>query len=491
MVFTASVIAPDGIFYVNIAKMINAGSLQKISEFGFFSLYPFLIVIAQKIFHNWEIAGRMVSAVLGSLAVIPLFLITKKLINMKIALIAGIFYIISPRLVEYSTNVLRESSYWFFSITALWLALKGLSSRKLIFVVLASLFTGLAMFTRMEGVSIFLIILLWIFWYYHEGDFGLKRLIIFLLVFIVSMPIIFSSPLLFFKNRLGSWEIGHVGTKLPFLIMNSTEHTLEVKPDILDRTTVQFRSFLDISKRHKYITFISEIIYKFIKSFNVVFFILLLFGVFRRRSIPYSRREIPILIWFTILFLSSFFYVAKTNYFGTRHGLLMGIPALVWAGIGFYELRDIFYNWVMKRKSLLNYSKYMTIFLLMVVFIVILPKTLSCSGVDKIELKEAGVYLKEMGYSKARFAGEPILHRVLFYADSEFIPLPQGMTFEEVIRFLKENQTRLLIVDKRTVDTFLDNFNGNVNPFVLEKVQLPKLDQFKEYSIVVYRLKEE
>jgi hypothetical protein len=127
----------------------------------------------------------------------------------------------------------------------------------------------------------------------------------------------------------------------------------------------------------------------------------------------------------------------------------------------------------------------------MVVFIVILPKTLSCSGVDKIELKEAGVYLKEMGYSKARFAGEPILHRVLFYADSEFIPLPQGMTFEEVIRFLKENQTRLLIVDKRTVDTFLDNFNGNVNPFVLEKVQLPKLDQFKEYSIVVYRLKEE
>jgi 4-amino-4-deoxy-L-arabinose transferase-like glycosyltransferase len=493
MVFANEVIVHDGILYINMAKIIDSGNLEKISEFGFFNLYPLLIVLSQKIFRDWELAGRMVSTVLGSVTIVPLFFLIRKMINVKVAIIASLFYMIGPRFVEYSSDVLRESTFWFFSITALWLAWEGISGKRWFLLVLSSIFTGLSIFTRMEGISIFFIIAVWIFWYFRETGDSLKRAFLFLLILIISLPVMISPSLFVLKDKLGKWEFGQVGEYLEDknLLIYGTGRLLEVKPDILNKTSTQFQTFLDVAKRHKYTIFFSEMVYKILKSFHIVLFIFFLFGIFRRRVIPYSRNEIPVFIWFMVFFLTSFFYMTKKYYFGTRHGLLMGFPMLIWSGIGFYELKDRIEKWTSKTKLFFGVSKHSTTLLIFIILILILPQTLSSNRGDKIELKKAGIYLKDMGYSKVRFVGEPILHRAIFYSDSEFISLPPGLNFEEVVKFLRENQTRFLIIDKRTVDAFLHNFNKNVDPLILEKVQLPKLDQFKEYSIVVYRLKKE
>jgi hypothetical protein len=312
-----------------------------------------------------------------------------------------------------------------------------------------------------------------------------------LVVYIIAMPLIFSPSLFFIKNKLGRWEIGLAGTKISYLITHNTEKIVEATPNVFNNTPEQFRSFLEISKRHQYLTFTAEVIYKFVRSFNVVFFVLFLFGVFRRRVTAYSKEEVPLVIWFAVFFLTSFSYLAKTYYLSTRHGLLMGIPALVWAGIGFYEARDICYNWVVKRKSLLNYSKYTTLFLLLIIFSVILPKTLSSSDNDKIELKRAGLYLKNMGYSESKFTGDPRLLRITFYTGTEFVIIPDGLTFQETMRFIKEKQVKYIMFDERTMDTFPRNLKENLNSVFFEKVYLPQLETLKEYSVKVYKVKDE
>ncbi len=201
------IIVPDGVVYIDTAKMIIAGQWQRVSEHGIYSAYPFFIIVFQKVFANWETAGRMVSVVFGSLAVLPFYFLIKRIFDMRIALVASVFFVINPRLVEYSSNVLREPVFWFFSITALWVAWEGIVGKKWILMIIASFFVGMATLTRMEGIGLAVIIFLWICWYYwKEKEFGTKKLLLLLLVFVVSFPILFCTPLIFLKNR--TWSMG-------------------------------------------------------------------------------------------------------------------------------------------------------------------------------------------------------------------------------------------------------------------------------------------
>ncbi len=485
----SGIIAPDGIAYINTARMISSGDLQGISGFSFFSLYPFLIVVAQRFFGDWEVAGRSVSVILGSLTVIPLFLLTRRLISARVAFIASLLYAISPRFVEYSSDVLRESAFWFFAMSALWSAWEGLTRRSWLHLVLSSFFAGLSVFTRMEGIPVFLVIVSWSIYLFLRKDFDTKGLLSRLLVFLIALPIIFSPGLYFLKNRLGHWEFGLAGVKVPQLLEKGGGEVVKDEAVALDKTSAQFRSFLDIANRHKYLSYFAEVVYKFIKSFNVLFFMLLLFGLFRRRTIPYSKNEIAILIWFGIFFFTAYVYVAKTDYLSTRHGLLMAIPALLWAGIGFYELGGKMERWIRRMGRTETYSGFADALLLLIILVAIVPKTLSASGTDKVELKEAGKYLKKMNYADATFVGDPALQRVVFYADAKFVSLPAGLTFEKMENFLMKNHAQYLIVDKRTVDTILKDFQTNPVPGFLEKVSMPQLETYKEYSIDIYRVK--
>jgi hypothetical protein len=409
---------------------------------------------------------------------------------------ASLFYIISPRLVEYSSDVLREPSFWFFSIASLYCAWMGIARKRWIFLVLASLFVGMATFTRFEGASLILIILLWMIWYCFDGGMSVKNLFVMMFVFIISFPLI-ASPFLFtLKNNLGKWELGPVGERLPRLILaHDVDQDLELKPELLNTTPSRFRAFFDMATRHKYEIYFSEGIYKFAKSLHVMFFILFLFGVIKRKYIPYSKGEIPFLIWILVFFLSIYIYMVKTCYLSTRHGLLVAIPALIWASIGFFELKERIAHLLSKllskgSRTFFDLSRHTTELLLVIILIIVLPNALASSGGDKIELKKAGVYLKELGYSGAKLIGEPSLHRVSFYADAEFIAISPGFDFKPFFSYLAGNKKCYLMIDERTINTYIPDLKENLDPAKFEKVSLPQLENFKEYSIVVYKIKD-
>ena len=138
----------------------------------------------------------MVSVVFGSLTIIPLFFLVRGLFNQNTAIVSALFYTVHPRFVEYSSDVLREPVFWFFSIAALWLAWEGISRKKCFLFVLSSMSTGFAMFTRVEGAMVFLIVILWILWFFLNDKQNRKKVLLYMCIFLFSLPIMASPGLI-------------------------------------------------------------------------------------------------------------------------------------------------------------------------------------------------------------------------------------------------------------------------------------------------------
>lgn len=482
------IIAPDGLLYIKIARSISSGNLQSITEYGIFNLYSFLIALFQKVFQNWEFSGKMVSVILGSLTAIPLFLLIKGLFSVRIAFISTLCYSIHPRFVEYSSDVLREPTCWFFSIMGLWLAWEGISRRRYSLFILSSLSVGLAMVTRLEGIVFFLIIILWILWLFFNDRTARVKTLMYLSVFLISLPILMTPILFVVKNRIHRWELGHPIEKISQLIMTGEEKE-NIGAEVSQTDSPGFKGFLEIAERHQYVTFAMEVIYKFIKSFNVTLFALFLFGFYKRIFTSYSKADTINALWFLAAFCGLFLYVMKVHYLSTRHGLLMVFPALAWTGAGFFEIRERIRRWSRGRSLLQVYLRFDTVFLLALVLIILVPQTVLSYRSDKAELRKAGIALKNMGFSNTMFIVQPTLSRVAFYADAESVPLPDKIDSSNINKLGKQHQATLLIIDERTINDYVPGIGKIIEQSMFEKLTIPEMARYHEYSFSIYKIR--
>ncbi len=485
MVVTADVITPDGLLYIKIARLIGAGNWKAVYEDGFYSTYPFIILLFQKVFHDWETAGRMASAVLGSLAVLPFYFLLRRIFDVKIAVVASVFFILSPRIVQYSSDVLREPLFWCCSLASLWAAWRGIEGRKWIFIVLASLFAGLASFTRTEGLALIPIIILWMAWTLLYRERKVLWCLGLLVVFLVSFPAIFMAPLHFVKSKTGQWEFGQIGTKIPDLLEKSHRAT---SADAA-KASREGKSLFARVANNRYVSSLWETSCKYFRSFHVVLIVLLFFGMVRRKVIPYTEKEILFVIWFCVYLLLTLSYAFKVSYVSTRHGLLMGIPSLLWVSIGFWELSSRVERLSAKRGWNPKLTHHVGVWLLVLVCLSIIPKTLQSADRGKMELKTAGVYLKRAGYSEETFVVEPRINRLTFYKGGDFINIPPGIDHSALGPFLKTSGASFLVVDERTIDECVRGFRDHAADLGLERVDLPEFRDYKEYSFAVYRIR--
>lgn len=483
------IIVPDGVVYIDTARMIEAGQWQRVSQEGIYSLYPFMIIAVHKVFADWEMAGRIISVIFGSLAVLPLYLLFKRMFDIRIAGIAALFFVISPKLVEFSSNVIREPAFWFFSLSALWLVWEGMDRSRWYYMPIASLFIAMSVMTRMEGVALVPVALLWMGWHILKvKEPGPKKVLVYLVIFLVSFPVIGITPLYFLKSRLGRWEIGHLGSKAPqFLSSGNKDAEQAFRQSLGDADTIT-----RLVSGNKYVFYVWEAIYKFLRSYHVLLVFLFLIGLVRRKIVPRDMiKETPVIIWCGIFLLVSLLYVSKTFYLSTRHGMLMSIPALLWVSIGFFELLDIIGRFLLKHRSAWANTHKLTVTLLAIISFIILPSTLTWSGYEKIEMKKVGIFLKRMGYSNKRIAIESRLIRLGFYTEADYVVIPSKMGYERLNRFLMDEQITYLIVDERTIEQNIKGFKANLNILNVQKRDYPDLPTGREYSISVYKVRNE
>ena len=481
------IIVPDGVVYIDTARMIEAGQWQRVSQEGIYSLYPFMIIAVHKVFADWEMAGRIISVIFGSLAVLPLYLLFKRMFDIRIAGIVALFFVISPKLVEFSSNVIREPAFWFFSLSALWLVWEGMDRSRWYYMPIASLFIAMSVMTRMEGIALVPVALLWMGWHMVKvKEPGPKKVLVYLVIFLVSFPVIGITPLYFLKSRLGRWEIGHLGSKAPqFLSSGNKDAEQAFRQSLGDADTIT-----RLVSGNKYVFCVWEAIYKFLRSYHVLLVFLFLIGIVRRKIVPRDMvKETPVIIWCGIFLMVSLLYVSKTFYLSTRHGMLMSIPALLWVSIGFFELSDIIGRFLLKNRPAGVNTHKLAVILLAIISFIILPSTLTWSGYEKVEMKKAGIYLKQKGYSKKKIAVESRLIRLGFYAEADYAVVPPHLTNAGLKSFLSDNSIDYLVVDERTIETTLKGYREGFKSFNLEKVDLPEFNTYKEYSFQVLKTK--
>ncbi len=162
LVLTARGIANDGCAYARLAKEIAGGNFHEAFSSIWPPLFPVFTAGASYIFRDFELSGRIVSCLFGSLTVFPLFFLVRNIFDRKIALITVLFFIVHPYLFQASGEVLTEALYYFFLTSVASLSWIAIQKRRRAPFLVVGLMLSLIFLTRFEGFFLVFLVLGWI-----------------------------------------------------------------------------------------------------------------------------------------------------------------------------------------------------------------------------------------------------------------------------------------------------------------------------------------
>lgn len=121
---------------------------------------------------------------------------------------------------------------------------------------------------------------------------------------------------------------------------------------------------------------------------------------------------------------------------------------------------------------------------MIVIIIVILPKTLNPRRTDKLPRREAGIWLK--GHSHPNPLIMSAMPRVAFYAEGRHLKMPEGAC-QEIINYAKLNEVDYLIVDEEKIERLSPGFIEAVDSKNLLEVIYATSQP--DNRIIVYRVR--
>lgn len=116
-------------------------------------LYPCLIAVGSFLTGDTEIAGRAISVVMGSLLVVPVLFMGRRLFGLRTGYLAGALIALQPLLVALSASVYVESTYLTLLFGGLYFGIRALDFDHLRHAFLCGLLLGLAYLARPEGLA--------------------------------------------------------------------------------------------------------------------------------------------------------------------------------------------------------------------------------------------------------------------------------------------------------------------------------------------------
>lgn len=389
------VITYDGMLYVESAKLFSEGKYEEIPFL--FNLYSFLLFLVHKLLGDWELSGQVVSVTLSILTVIPIFLLGRSLYNEKIGWLSSIFFIFLPDSLRYSSEVLRDPTSWFFMVLTLWLVWVGMQKNRFALFGAASLSAGLGSMNRAEGFVIWCALALFLA-FQRTAGISIKNRGLNLAIFVLLFPL-FLSPFLFLPRSNASQK---ALTKMPLyptyfvknyasVALQPQDHIVAIGDKVYKSLPIASKNFLELASRYRMILVASEVVYKFIKSSNLLILLIML-GLWKRKTEGFESPDGYLLCIWGALFGISYLYALQNNYFSTRHGLTLVIPCLFFAGHGLIfavESLSRGMNRVAPQWTFLK--KYLFHILTSILILIFAIQALSIGRTDKVGIKRIGL----------------------------------------------------------------------------------------------------
>lgn len=468
LVLTAGGIATDGCSYLWLAQDIAKGDFQSGINAYLPPLFPILSAAVSFIFRDFELSGRMISCLAGSLTVLPLFFLIKDIFNRKIAVVTVIFFIIHPYLLRASGEVLTEATHFFLITSLAWVLWMAIRSRKAVPFLLVGFLAGLTYLARPEGVAVIFLVLGWV-WLTNlsKTKNGFRWKLTASLFFVVIYILILSPFHLHFHDNTGSWK-------------PTTRHVAFVDDKGADESWPQVVARV---MKWKVCSNVPYLFYAVPKAYYPVFLILLFFGLIKRENLKGFRAGEGYILSFIVLriLVITIFAGVTDRYFYAF------VPmALCWAGAGFWEINHHLlkkYNggeWRVGGEKISRISMAM----LLVIGALCLPKGLEPVRAHRAIQRKAGYWLRENA-GKDEFTVAANSPQEAFHAGAKFYELTKG-TYQEVLNQARQAKADFIIVDKN-IDSICPGFAGMVKKEHLEVFSTEF--EASDRRIIIYKLR--
>ncbi len=478
-VLMAKGIAYDSVGYGFMARDFLRGNFVKGLSPALHPFYPFLISLVSFDSANVEIAGRFVSLFFGTLVLIPVFYLTKEVVNQKAAFFSGLFYSFHPYLTSYSGMLLSEATYWgllMFSIYCFW---TGLKNGKIFRIMISGCFLGLAYLTRPEGIGYLFVLVIWVIIYNGLKREWFKKIVLIgalvLPILILAIPYI-----IYIHQEAGRWLISKklVGVQSYFFRGDKEEYDgSTAKISEKDKSAEKNSKILRASEN--IFQFFPFTAYHYLRAYHFALWLFLFFGLVRVRRRGGSIKDelfLASLVLFHLFSLSTF----------TDSTIRFSVPiipiSLFWAGAGVLEIQRHF-----QRIKTSGSEKWVAV-LIVLAILAQLPEGLRPERRHRAGQRSVGIWLKENTPTDAILMSYSPIEA--FYADREFILLPQGIStpvynYRDITQFARAKRIRYILINKDTPE---------MNPDFRESIQPTDLKEFYKYEerdgnmIVVYEV---
>lgn len=473
-------ISRDGITYVSLAKLYGAGEWLMALNHPYHPLYPLLTGWVGRVIGEYQLAGQMVSLVLGSATVVPLFFIGTCLYGNRVGFVAGLLLAFQPYCVRFSVDVLSDPSFLFFFVLALWLGLcAGFLQEKGFWLALAAGASGgLAYLTRPEGGFVLLLLAGWYAWRFFSARGAKATLARCGVALVLSFLLVTCPYLLYLKASAGSWQISakpSVAKALSGLEQEEGKVSLaapQVSAEGADEPRAPFKMREPV-RSAGVLESLGYPLLKFVETFHYVLFVFLLLALSAndKRDVRNYRGILFLGGLGYLLCLSYLLHVA--GYVSRRHFLVPIALGLPLASQGFWIVRErlAVWKWAVQptawRQAL---SRYATLVLGVVTIAILAPKALVSQGADKLPLKEAGLWIREHTRISVPvvMCNEPL---VAYYAGGKHLPVP-GIGYEEFVEFVGVHRVAYLVFEERDLAR-AEQFLNRLEPEKFRKVPLP------------------
>jgi len=491
-------IARDGIEYVSLARLYMSGSFLEGLSHPYHPLYPFLMALGGIITGNIELSGKLISLGLGSLSVVPLYLLGKSLYDRKVGIVGGLFFVLQPYCVRFSVDVLSDSAFLFFFVLAFYLGIEAIKKKGkgYSWSIGAGLSGGLAYLVRPEGI---LIILLLIVWYVCEWIFGPKKRFVSTLSVMAALLftfLVFAGPyLVFMKMHTGNWQLSMkpsiekvfkrspAGLKAVGTTNYSADRVLNTKNQDKAKQALAPAKPKVLPQKPNLWKSMYYALMKFVETCHYLLFFFLAIGIWSvNRNKAFIPGKIPGIILLVYLLGLGYLY-HMVSYISRRHFIPLITICLPLAGVGFWKVEKILSDYADKynqtwRRWVTTYS---AILILLITGATLLPKALKHQRLEKLPLKKAALLIHEKSSSHhpVVMSNEPL---VAYYAGGKHVPILK-LNYKKFVFFLLRKKVDYVVFGERDIkrgaqflaqlqpDRFRKIFLNNNNVLVYEVIR--------------------
>jgi len=409
----------DAIYYLDVAENLFRGNGLQTDYSMFFPLskeipssypmpplYPILLFLLRFFSKNIFFIAKMFNITISMFVPILYYILIKKKIDYKYALLGATLLCLNFSLIAYSSMVLKETLVVLLETILIFLVITTYKNKNDFFVIILAILSGILCLVTLEGGLLSFGVLLYIFFQTNKTNFKIKKCIIFILVLFLVVSPWFIYNIITYDSII---PYGGDYLKMATPTFNEidevfAEQHLDYNPSSLNEYTITKILYLFFVR---FIRMINTIVFQA----SLIIFLLFIGGV----CISFKRvksEKYHFLLFYFILVHS---YIGIIRSVDSYRYLVPLVPLIV------------FYSILFLRKIVVKFGFIKNLNLLVILFLVIIAFSINYN--DAYEYIDEETLLKEVGnYLKMNQMDDGVITSyspyIAYYASSKWIPLP-------------------------------------------------------------------